>query len=94
MGNKVCFYGAGLTGAPALLEAKVDSMSRTVPCRPGRGDRPDGLDKANAAIALDPENGEALLQQGRAYKNLGKTAKAIASFEASLKYYNYLPTPW
>jgi tetratricopeptide (TPR) repeat protein len=52
----------------------------------------DGLDKANAAIALDPENGEALLQQGRAYKNLGKATKAIASFEASMKYYNYLPS--
>lgn len=50
------------------------------------GDRPsEALDRARAAIDLDPHAGAAYRVLGRAYHNLGLTAKAIESYGKALQ---------
>ena len=50
------------------------------------GDRPsEALDRARAAIDLDPQAGAAHRVLGHAYHNLGLTAKAIESYGKALQ---------
>jgi tetratricopeptide (TPR) repeat protein len=52
-----------------------------------QGKNAEGLDKANAALEVDPENWQALSQKGRA--NLGKNAKGLEVLAAALKISDY-----
>lgn len=51
------------------------------------------LDLANEAIELDPENCEALIIKGRAYRRFGKIKSAITSLETALNYCIRLSEP-
>jgi tetratricopeptide (TPR) repeat protein len=75
---------------PQLTEGqrlkKSQELADTARQQVDQGRNAEALDLANEALKLDPENGVALIQQGKAYRNLNKGAKALASFEQAVKY--------
>ncbi len=55
------------------------------------GDHAEAERMFKAAIALDPENAQAYFELGRAYKDMGRYADAIAMFKKTLQYRPIFP---
>ncbi len=82
---------AGLGKVPVLTEGqrikKSNALLDLARSQLDQNANAEGLDLVNQALELDPENGNAYIMKGRAYRQFNRAGKALEAFELATKYF-------